>query len=188
MMKVFIKAITIICLSITIISSLSAQGKLTGSIAGKVVDSEKNPLSGCSVTIGGPALQGTMSFTTTSFGNFRFPAVPPGDDYQCIFEMPGFKTVIRKGLKVSVGKSTYLTIVLEMSTIEEEVTVVGKSPTVDVKISKTVVNYSKNFIYNIPLARDLYSVLNSIPSSVSEDKTYRRTSYIAGATVRATSI
>jgi hypothetical protein len=98
--------------------------------------------------------------------------------------MPGFKTVCRKGLKVSVGKSTNITIALEMSELEEEVTVIGESPTVDVKVSKTAVNYSKTYIYNIPMARDLYDILNATPGSISEGVSYRRTSFIAGGTVR----
>jgi hypothetical protein len=73
---------------------------------------------------------------------------------------------------------------MEMSSLEEEVTVIGESPTVDVKVSKTAVNYSKSYIYNIPMSRDLYDVLNSMPGSVSENVSYRRTSYMAGGTVR----
>ena len=165
-------------------SFLNAQGKLTGSITGKVVDTDDNPLPGCSVTIEGPALQGTVSFVCTAQGNFRFPAVPPGEGYQCTFEMPGFKTIVRKGLKVSVGKATNVTMTLEMSALEEEIVVIGESPTVDVKVSKTAVNYSKTYIYNIPLARDLYDVLNATPGSISDDVSFRRTSYIAGGTVR----
>jgi hypothetical protein len=34
------------------------------------------------------------------------------------------------------------------------------------------------------MSRDLYDVLNSMPGSVSEGVTYRRTSYVSGGTVR----
>jgi hypothetical protein len=183
-MKKLLPIYLFVVLSFCLAPFVSAQAKLTGSITGQVVDVDENPLPGCSVTVEGPALQGTMSFTTTTEGNFRFPAIPPGEGYECTFEMPGFKILVRKGLKVSVGKTTNVNIILEMSTIQEEVTVVGESPTVDVKVSKTSVNYSNTYIYNIPFARDLYSVLNSIPGSVSENKSYRRTSNIAGGTVR----
>lgn len=161
-----------------------SQGKLTGSIQGKVVDDEGMPLPGCSVTVSGPALPGEITFTTTENGNFRFPSLPPGSGYQLMIEMPGFNTLIRKGLDVHVGKATRVEIAMEVSSLEEEVTVVGVSPTVDVRSSKTAVNYSKEFINNIPMSRDLYEVLNSIPGSVSEGVSYRRTSYISGGTVR----
>lgn len=89
-----------------------------------------------------------------------------------------------KGYEVHVGKATEVNVTLQMAALEEEVTVIGESPTVDVKQSKTAINYSKNFIYNIPMSRDLYDVLNAVPGSVTEGVSYRRTSYIAGGTVR----
>ena len=183
MIKNSIKILMVLLVMIGLTSLANAQG-LQGSISGKVSDAEGNPLPGCTITLEGPNLQGQMTFVSPESGTYRFPAVPPGEGYQITFEMPGFKTVIRKGLRVSVGKSTAINITLEMSALEEEVTVIGESPTVDVKVSKTSVNYSKSYIYNIPMARDLYDVLNSMPGAVSEDVSYRRTSYMAGGTVR----
>jgi hypothetical protein len=174
----------VLILAIGLTSMATAQGRLQGTISGKVSDTEGNPLPGCTITLEGPAMQGQMTFVSTETGTYRFPSVMPGSDYQLTFEMPGFKTVVRQGLNVSVGKATAINITLEMSTLEEEVTVIGESPTVDVKVSKTAVNYSKSYIYNIPMSRDLYAVLNSMPGSVSENVSYRRTSYMAGGTVR----
>jgi hypothetical protein len=171
-------------LVIGLTSILCAQGALTGALRGKVVDNEGNALPGVTVTVEGPALLGKVAYVTTEAGTFRFPALAPGSGYQLTLELPGFNTIVRKGLIVSVGKATAVTITMAMATLEEEITVVGESPTVDVKSSKTAVNFSKSFIYNIPMARDLYDVLNSIPGSLSEGVTYRRTSYIAGGTVR----
>lgn len=184
MIKNSFKFLMVFILAIGLTSFATAQGSLQGSVTGKVSDTEGNPLPGCTITLEGPALQGQMTFVSSEAGVYRFPSVPPGENYQLTFEMPGFKTVVRTGLKVSVGKATNINLTLEMSTLEEEVTVVGESPTVDVKVSKTSVNYSKSYIYNIPMNRDLYDVLNAMPGSVSENVTYRRTSYMAGGTVR----
>jgi hypothetical protein len=139
-----IKILIVLCLAFGLTVFTHAQARLHGSATGKVIDTEGNPLPGCTVTLGGPALQGQMTFVSTDTGTFRFPSVPPGDDYQLTFEMPGFKTIVRTGLKISVGKATNINITMEMSTLEEEVTVVGESPTVDVKASKSSVNYAKS--------------------------------------------
>jgi hypothetical protein len=178
-LKVLMAALFVIGLT----SILCAQGQ-TGALNGKVVDNEGNALPGVTVTVEGTALLGKVAYVTTEAGAFRFPSLPPGSGYQLTLELPGFNTIVRKGLFVSVGKATAVTVTMAMATLEEEITVVGESPTVDVKTSKTAVNFSKSFIYNIPMARDLYDVLNSIPGSISEDVTYRRTSYIQGGTVR----
>jgi hypothetical protein len=113
--------------------SVDAQQRLTGSITGTVIDNEGNPLPGCTITLSGPTMQGQQSFVTSETGTFRFPAVPPGSEYTCTFEMPGFKTIVQPGLIVSVGKATNTSITMELSSLQEEVTVVAESPTVDVK-------------------------------------------------------
>lgn len=184
MTKNYFKFFLIVFLAFGLTSALTAQGKLGGSITGKVTDDEGNALPGCTITVRGPALQGEITFVATETGTFRFPMLPPGSDYEATIQMPGFKTSIQQGLQVSVGKTTNVSVTLEMSAQEEEITVLAESPAVDVKQSKTAVNYSKAFIYNIPMSRDLYDVLNSMPGSVSEGVTYRRTSYVAGGTVR----
>lgn len=180
-----LNAALILLLSFGLASISLAQGRQTGSISGTVVDTEGNPLPGCTVTISGPALLGTQTYVTSDTGRFRFPALYPGSDYQLKAELPGFKTTIRGGLIVSVAQTTTVTIVLEVKTIEEEVTVVAASPVVDVQSSKTSVIYTADFIANLPMDRDLYGIQNSIPGAISEGVDYRRTSSILGGTVRS---
>jgi hypothetical protein len=179
------KASLILLLALGMTSIAFAQGSQTGSIRGEVVDTEGNVLPGCTVTLTGPALIGQRSYITSDTGSFRFPALSPGRDYQVRAEIPGFKTVIRPGLIVSVGKVTEIEIVMEVTTLEEEVTVTAESPVVDVETSKTSVNYGAEFIATIPMNRDLYGIQNSIPGAVSEGVDYRRTSSILGGTVRS---
>lgn len=174
----------ILLLSLTLTSITLAQ-RQTGSIYGTVVDEEGNVLPGATVTLSGPSLLGTRTYVTSDTGKFRFPALSPGPKYELKVEMSGFKTTIRKGLIVSVGKSTEVTITLEVATIEEEVTVTAESPVVDVESSKVSVNYSSEFIASIPMNRDLYDIQNSIPGAISEGRDYRRTSSILGGTVRS---
>lgn len=179
-----IKVLLIWLFTIGLTSFATAQGTLSGSVSGKVVDSENYAIPGCSVTLEGSNLQGLMTFVTSDTGSFRFPSVPPGEGYQLTFDMSGFQTTIRKDIRVNLGKRTTINITLIMSALEEVVTVTGDSPTIDVITSKTAVNYPKSYIYNIPMSRDLYDILNSVPGSVSEDVSYRRTTYISGGTVR----
>ena len=184
MNKKFIRILIIICFVIGFTSIIKAQARLTGSIIGKIIDTEGNNLPGVVVTVEGPALQGQIIFVTSDNGIFRFPSLPPGIDYTLILEMPGFKNINQKGLKVSAGKTISLLITMEMSDLEEEVTIESESPSIDVRTSKSSISYSKNFIYNIPMNRDLYDVINSIPGSVSEGESYKRNFYISGGTVR----
>ncbi len=173
----------IVLLAIALASSGFAQ-RQTGTIAGHVADQEGNALPGATVTITSPALMGTSSFVTSDTGLFRFPALLPGE-YQVKVEMPGFKTFIRPGLIVSVGMTTEVDILLEVATVEEEVTVTAAAPVVDVESTKVSINYTSQFLASMPMNRDLYDIQNSVPGAISEGVDYRRTSSILGGTVRS---
>ncbi|MFB0565458.1 MAG: carboxypeptidase regulatory-like domain-containing protein [Candidatus Aminicenantaceae bacterium] len=177
------RALLIICLSVGL-ASLSFSQRQTGSIKGTITDTEGNLLPGVTVNISSGSLQGTLSYITSSNGSFRFPSLPPGV-YTMTVQMQGFRTIKREEIVVNVGKTTEIRIQLEAAAIEEEITVVAESPTVDVESSKVSVSYTRDLLRNIPLARDLYDVVNSAPGAISEDVTYRRTSSIHGSTVRA---
>lgn len=185
MSKNFLKFLLILFLALGLSSISLAQARQTGSIHGTVVDEEGNVLPGATVTLSGPRVMGTKTYITSETGKFRFPALLPGKGYEIKVEMPGFKTTIRKGLIVSVGKTTEITITLEVATIEEEVTVTAESPVVDVETSKVSVHYDTDFLVSIPYSRDLYGIQNSIPGAISEGVDYRRTSSILGGTVRS---
>ena len=183
MIKKIVHVILVLLLAFGI-SSLSFAQRQTGSIHGQVTDKEKNPLPGATVSISGSALMGTSNYVTSETGLFRFPSLLPGT-YEVRVEMPGFKTQLRKGIVVSVGKTTDITVDLEVATIEEEVTVVAASPVIDIKSTKINVNYSAQFLASIPMNRDLYDIQNSVPGAISEGIDYRRTSSILGGTVRS---
>ncbi len=183
MVKRYVRIILVLLLAFGL-SSLSFAQRQTGSIHGQVIDKEKNPLPGATVSISGPALMGTSNYVTSETGLFRFPSLLPGT-YDVRVEMPGFKTQVRKGIIVSVGKTSDITLELEVATIEEEVTVTAASPVIDIKSTKINVNYNARFLASIPMNRDLYDIQNSIPGAISEGVDYRRTSSILGGTVRS---
>ncbi len=180
------KTFQLLLLSLLIIglSSYTLAQRQTGSIVGRIVDEEGSPLPNASVTISGPSLMGTLTYTTTATGDFRFPAVPPGIDYEILAEMSGFNTVRRVGVIVSVGKTVTVTIALESAPVKEEVIVTAEYPVIDVTSSKISVNYSADLIRNIPLQRDFYDVIKTAPAIVSEDIDFHRSFSSHGSAVK----
>ena len=183
MSKKTIKALLILCLTIGLTTASFAQ-ITTGSIKGMITDNEGNVLPGVTITLTSEAMMGAKSYVTTDTGAFRFPALPPGH-YKLMAEMPGFKTVSRTEIIVRVGMVITVDVTMEMTTIEEEVTVTAASPVVDVQQTKIAVVMDKELLKNIPMARDLYDIVNSAPGAISEEQSYRRTSSIHGGTVRS---
>jgi len=183
MRRLLKNSIFCLLLVLLVVPSALAQ-RQTGSIAGDVVDDQKNPLPGVTITISGPAIMGTQSFVTTEGGHYRFIALPPGKDYKLTAALPGFKTVVRTGLVVNVGQTTTVDLVMEPSAVSEEITVTAPAPVVDVQASKTKVSYTTEFLASLPVRRDLYDLQNSVPGAISEGLDYRRMSSILGGTLR----
>ncbi|MGB8953500.1 MAG: TonB-dependent receptor [Candidatus Aminicenantales bacterium] len=177
-----LKAILLLSLTLILTSTSFAQ-RQTGSIFGRIIDKEENALPGAIITVSGPALMGIRNYITGDTGTFRFSSLLPGE-YQMRTEMPGFKTLVRKGILVSVGKTTEVTIELEITEIEEEVTVISTPPPIDIQSTKISVNYSSQFLTSIPMNRDLYDIQNSIPGAISEGVALNRSSSILGGTVQ----
>ena len=171
--------ISFLCIGL---SSIAHAQKQTGSLTGTVVDKGFGPLPGVSITISGTALMGDRTYITSKTGNFRFPALPPGI-YTIACELQGFKKVIRKGIIIRVGKTITIQIQLEPTTIEEEVIVTAVAPVIDTTASKMSVHFTKDLLQNIPMSRDLYSVVNSVPGAISAGSAFQRTTSIHGSNV-----
>ncbi len=156
----------VLCIAVLALSSAAAVfGQMipTGQLVGTVTDTEKAPLPGVNVTISSPSLMlPQMATTTSENGSFRFFSLPSGT-YKVVFEMPGFRGVVREGIIVSASRTVSLDIALEQGGIEESITVIGESPTVDLKQTQTGTTFTKDLIAALPLSRDLASIFNSAP-------------------------
>jgi hypothetical protein len=148
---------------------VTAQDSLqTGNISGTVVDAEGNALPGVAITITGAAiLRGTASATTSTTGAFRFNFLSPGT-YDMTFALSGFKTIKKTGVEVSVRKTTSMTVTMEVSAIEENVTVVGESPVVDLKTSTIQTNFTQAMLQKLPSARDPWVIMSMTPGMVMD--------------------
>ncbi|MFO7865584.1 MAG: carboxypeptidase regulatory-like domain-containing protein [Candidatus Aminicenantes bacterium] len=139
----------------------------TGELVGTVTDEEGNPLPGVSVTADSPSLMGTASSVTNMDGDYRLLRLPPGT-YTVTYEMQGFGTLRREGIVIRLGRTFSLDVTLRPAALEEEVTVVGQSPVVDVKKSSTTYEISKEMFSKLPRGRDFESII-TVASGVNEE-------------------
>ena len=130
----------------------------TGEIFGKVTDESGAVLPGVAVTLTGPSLLQPQTATTTETGSFQFPRLNVGT-YNVKFELPGFKTVVKEGIEVTVGFAANVGTQLGVSTVQETVTVTGESPIVDTKQTGTRQTFTLEQLQSIPSARDPWVIL-----------------------------
>jgi len=137
----------------------------TGEIFGKVLDSTGAVLPGATVTISGEALITPQSTGVSSSGSYRFPNLPIGL-YSVAFELAGFKRMVRADVRIQAGFNAEVNGRLELSTVEETVTVTGESPIIDVRSNTLGTNFGKELLEAIPSARDPWVILEQTPGMV----------------------
>ena len=135
----------------------------SGNIVGTVVDSDRNPLPGVSVTLTGATIA-PMTTTTNAEGKFRFLSLFPANDYVVKAELTGFKTRIETGIIVNVAKSADITVVMEQGALEEQVTVTAETPIIDTKKTQITHTVTYEMLQGLPSARDPWVVLMMVPA------------------------
>lgn len=164
-MKFRIKKFLLLALMLCVMNLLVySQIREAGSIEGQVTDSSGTPLPGVTVTIQGPSLIGGPKTTITNRnGVYRFPSLTVGE-YQVKAEISGFNSVVKKGINLHANMTLTVDFELSQAAIEEEMVVVGESPTVDVKSSATgTVIMTDELLTSVPSNKSYESILNYAP-------------------------
>ena len=159
----FKKVIPLVALLLMISPLIFSQSRETGAIVGTISDSDGQPLPGVTVTATSPNLIGERSTVTNVQGQYRLPALPPGT-YTVKVELSGFGTVIQENVRLSTTQRLTVDLTLTPATLEEEVTVIAESPTVDVKSTETAsVTMSNDLLANVPYSNFSVDIVNLAP-------------------------
>jgi hypothetical protein len=167
-MSKFIKVTFVTVLILALMPWLAqAQVERTGSLEGRVTDTDGLPLPGVTVTINSEALiRGDLGTQTSQNGRYRFLSLPPGL-YQIRFELTGFQTAVQENIRVSLSAATNLNVTLA-SGVAEEVTVVAERPTVDTKEVSLTTNLPADFLRDIPVTRQALDFIDMTPGYHTE--------------------
>ena len=158
--------------SVLVTSPLSAQ-TTTGSLRGSVTDASGAVLPGVTVELSGQAqIGGVQSATTDQNGQYRFLNLSPGL-YSLKVALGGFKSVVRDGLQVAVGRTFDVDFKLEVGALEETVRVSAESPLVDGASTAVTTNYDAEILKNTPVTRfsvfDMFQFTPGVSPSQIED-------------------
>lgn len=149
--------------SLTALARAQTVSATTGAINGRVVDNTGAVLPGVTITISSPSMMGTRTTVTNPDGQYRFPAVPPGD-YTITYELTGFGTVRREAVRVGLGFTATVNVEMAVASLQESVTVTGESPVVDTAATQITTNFQAQQLANLPNARDFWSILSQAPA------------------------
>ena len=133
-------------------------------IMGIVTDNSGAVLPGVTVTATGPALQ-VPSVTSVSDdrGEYRLSPLPIGV-YNVLFELPGFQSIRREGVRLTVGFTARVDTELALGGVAETITVSGASPLVDTTSTATSTELTREQLEVLPTSRDgFHAFMNQAP-------------------------
>ena len=148
--------------ALAVLAAPAAAQDFRGRINGVVTDNTGAVLPGVTVTASGPALIQPQVQVSGADGEYRFLALPPGV-YEVAFELAGFQTVKREGIRVVINQTLSVDQQLQVATLQETVTVTGDSPVVDTTTTTMGTNFTKELLTEIPNARDVWAAMAQAP-------------------------
>ena len=142
--------------------SLAQATEQTGKLRGTVVNPDGEVLEGVVVRVTSPALQGVRSSKTGNSGKFYIPALPPGF-YEVRAELDGYRAWAKQDLRISMGSSFTLDIILSTAEVSESVTIVDDRPVIDTTTSTSGAVVTREQIQALPISRSYQGAAQNAP-------------------------
>ena len=90
------------------------------------------------------------------------------------FEIAGFKKFVRNDVVIQAGFNAEIDAKIDISTVQETVTVTGESPVVDTRSTTLSASFTKEALDKIPNARDPWVILEQTPGMIMSGVERRR--------------
>lgn len=175
-----------VALALTCWLALPVMGQVTtGSLTGVVTDPQGAIVAGATVTLTNSETKIETRTTTTDQGEFIFPQVPPGR-YSVSVEASNFKKALATDLVIEVGVSSRTTIVLEVGSVTEQVTVTATQDIVNSTSPTLTSVINTRQVQDLPLPARNPLDLAGLQPGVAVTGTDNRGSSISG--LRQTSV
>jgi hypothetical protein len=149
----------------------------TGTLSGKLTDSQGLAVPGATVTVTGP--QGTKSLVTDTDGRFNAPFLTPGS-YSVHAELQGFKAVDVKAISIQLGQTTDVSLKMEIGGLSEVVEVTASTVVIDNTSTTTGAVLSSELLSKVPVGRRFSDALYLAPGVSSSGSAGRANPSISG--------
>ncbi len=142
----------------------------TGAIIGKVVDNSGGVLPGVTVEASSPVLPTPRVTTTGADGEFRLPALAPGN-YTVTFTLSGMQTVTIQA-QVQLAQDTAVNATMGIAGVSEEVTVTATASLIDRESATIKSGVSNEQIMALPVGQEYRDLVKLIPGvQYTQDQT-----------------
>ena len=168
-----------IVMALLVLSGVASAQETTGSLTGRLVDTQGLAVPGATITVTGP--QGARSFVSDEEGRFSAPFLTPGV-YDVHAELQGFKAVQVDDVTVSLGQTTDISLRMEVGGLTETVQVVGSTAIVDTTSTTVGATITSEMMARIPVGRRFSDTLYLAPGVSSSGSAGRANPSMSGGT------
>jgi len=139
-----------------------------GDLAGTVTDPSGAPLANVRVTLRNAANGRTRVVQSTEAGLYAAPFLTPGI-YDLTAELPGFKTVVRKGVDIQVDVKVRMDLSMEIGAVSETVEVTAAAPLINSENASVGTVIENRRIVELPLNGRNWLQMVSLSPNVSAE-------------------
>ncbi len=151
-----------VCVLLVVLGTPAAAQIEQGRLQGVARDEQGALLPGVVVTATSPALIGERTMITEATGSYLFASLPSGV-YALKFELQGFQTLERQGIRVTRGTTLTVDADLKVAALQETVTVTAESPVIDTSTTKVGSEFSGDALFAVPSSTDVWGNLAQTP-------------------------
>jgi hypothetical protein len=144
-----------------------AQGS-TAAITGTVKDSTGAVLPGTAVTVKHLDTGLTRAAQADADGNFTISSLPVGA-YEVTAEKMGFRREVRRGIDLAVAQEADVDMILQVGSIDQQVTVTDAAPLVNTTLASTSGLISESQVKDLPLNGRSFDQLLTLNTGISNN-------------------
>ncbi len=139
---------------------------LYGSIVGAVEDPSGAVVANAKITLRNLGTDTTRKVLADEQGRFNAISLPAGT-YDMVITAPGFRTLTRRGVEVTINTVTRADVRLEIGQVSEQVTVSAEAAMLQTERSDTRAEIGSHTVVELPLPgyRNFQSMINLVPGA-----------------------
>ncbi len=144
--------------------AVAAAQAVTGSLEGRVLSDQGEPLELVTVTARGPFLQGARTVTSDASGHYEIQALPPGE-YELRLTLIGYRPLTIQRAMVELGSTTGLeAVAMSTQSVElEPIAVTAQAISIDPEHTTVGGTLTAADYASLPVDRDYKSLIRVLP-------------------------
>jgi hypothetical protein len=142
--------IKVLLLTLLLGVPLTGAAQTTANLSGRVQDTSGAVLPGVSVTARRVDTGFERQTTSDTAGRYALPSLPAGD-YELRAELSGFRSLVRRGVTLSIAENVAVDLTMEVGGLAEALTVTADTPTVNTRAGELSYLVDARAIEQLPL-------------------------------------